>query len=595
MGLAVDKAGVTGHAFGARPDGDRCGTRRYTRILNHYTSRNTGGTSTMDKNPLQMLFHWAEHDPDRPYLHQPVDGKWVTYSFAEVADQVRRMASALQGLGLEPGARVAISGRNTAHWFMADMAAGMAGYVTVGLYPKQAAEHIRYILTHSESQVVFLGPMPDVDEFLGAIPEGVRTIALPYDGVPECDMDWDSLVAGAEPMQDYAVPDPDTLMTLVYTSGTTGNPKGVMITYGNMTFAAQGLLKTLPPVGRERLFSYLPLAHAFERGAVELSSLYFGAEVFFLEDIDKLAEQLPQAAPTRFFGVPLVYSRLQNGVLKKLPQKKLDVLMRIPIVRGLIRRKILKGVGLHNARMCFSGAAPLPIPLMEWFEKNLGIRVLQGYGMTENSIYATVERPDAHRLGSVGKEMPGANLKLSDTGEILFKHPAVMKGYYKEPEKTAETFTEDGYLRTGDRGRIDEDGFLFITGRVKEIFKTLKGKYVAPAPIEGALSRNTDIDQLCFCGTGLKQPIMLVSLTPEARKKPREEVEKGLIAEMEAVNAKLEAHEKIAKCLIVKEAWTIDNNLMTPTMKVKRNQVEEKYAALLATEAQNRNKVAWED
>ena len=548
----------------------------------------------MDKNPLQMLFHWADNEPSRPYLHQPANGEWTTYSYGEVADQVRRMATALQGLGLEPGSRIAISGRNTAHWFMADLATGMAGFVAVGLYPNQSPEHVNFILKHSEAKAVFLGPMPDMNGFLGAMPEGIQTIRMPYDGVPDCDHEWSALVDGAEPMQEYTRPGDDELMTLVYTSGTTGNPKGVMITFGNMTFAADGLMKRLPPVGRERLFSYLPLAHAFERGAVELSSLYFGAEVFFLEDIEKLAEQLPVAAPTRFFGVPLVYTRLQSGVLKKLPQQKLDKLMRIPIIRGLIRKKILKGIGLQNVRMCFSGAAPLPVPVMEWFEKNLGIRILQGYGMTENSIYATAESPDAHRIGSVGREMPGANLKLSDSGEILFKNPAVMKGYYKEPEKTAETFTEDGYLRTGDRGRIDDDGFLFITGRVKEIFKTLKGKYVAPAPIEGALSRNTDIDQLCFCGNGLKQPIMLVALTPEAMKKPREEVEQALAADIDHVNAELEPHEKIAKCVIVDEPWTVDNNLMTPTMKVKRNQVEDKYGEVLAREAQVRNKVAWE-
>lgn len=549
---------------------------------------------TSHKNPLQMLLHWAETEPDRVFLHQPVQGQWKTWTFGQVVDEVMRMAGALREMGLEPGDRVAISGRNTAHWFMADFAISMAGLVSVGLYPKQSPEHTRYILEHSESKAVFVGPMPDVDEFMGALPDGIRTIALPYPGVPACDSDWDTLVRAAEPVGEYAPPDPDTLLTLVYTSGTTGHPKGVMITYGNMSFAAQGLMKTLPPVGHERLFSYLPLAHAFERGAVELSSLYFGAEVFFLEDIDKLAEQLPIAAPTRFFGVPLVYTRIQSAILKKLPQKKLDRLMRIPILRGLIRRKILRGIGLHNARMCFSGAAPLPIPVILWFERNLGIRILQGYGMTENSIYATVERPDANRLGSVGKELPGANLRIADDGEIQFKHPAVMKGYYKDPEKTAETFTEDGYLRTGDRGRLDEDGFLFITGRVKEIFKTLKGKYVAPAPIEGALARNTDIDQLCFVGTGLKQPIMLVSLTEEARRKPREEVERGLLADMEAVNQTLEPHEKIAKIIVVKETWTIDNNLMTPTMKVKRNQVEEKYRALLDAEAGNRNPIAWE-
>jgi long-chain acyl-CoA synthetase len=545
------------------------------------------------KNPLEMLFHWEQVKPNTRYLVQPVEGQVRTYTFAQAADQVRRMAAALKAMNFEPGARIAISGRNTAHWFFADLAISMAGYVSVGLYPKQAESATKYILEHSATKLLFVGPAPDIDDFMRAIPAGIKTIAFPYPDVPKCDYDWDELIAKHEPMREYAAPTHDTLLTLIYTSGTTGNPKGVMVTYGNMVFAAQGLMKYLPPVGQEVLFSYLPLAHAFERGAVELGSLYFGAEVHFLENIEKLAEQLPKVGPTRFFGVPLVYGRIQAGVLKKLPQEKLERLMNIPIVRGFIRRKILKGIGLHRTRFCFSGAAPLPIPLMEWFKKTLGFDILQGYGMTENSIYASANLPGQNRIGSVGKNFPDAGFRLADDGEILYRHPGVMAGYYREPEKTKETFTPDGYLRTGDKGKVDEEGYLYITGRVKDIFKTLKGKYVAPAPIEGALARNTDIDQLCFVGSGLKQPIMLVTLTPEARKKSRDDVAKGLVADMDTVNQKLENHEEIAKILVVADTWTIDNGFMTPTMKVKRAEVEKRYADVINREAENRNRIAW--
>lgn len=554
---------------------------------------------TEQKNPLQMLFHWADTQPDKPYLYQAMDGQWKPTTWGQAADQVRRMATALKAL-LPAGSKVALSGRNTAHWMLADQAIAMAGMVSVGLYPKQAEAHTRFILEHSETKLVFVGPAPDIDEFMRSIPDGIKTCSFPYPDVPKCDLDWNDLIAKSAPQKEVPTPNLDELLTLIYTSGTTGNPKGVMVTFGNMMFAAKGLEEVLPPLpSGEKFFSYLPLAHAFERGAVELTSLYFGAEVWFLETIEKLAEQLSQVAPTRFFAVPLVYARIQAGVLRKLPQEKLERIMKIPIVRGFIRRKILKGIGLQNARMCFSGAAPLPVPLMQWFKDYLGLDLLQGYGMTENSIYATVTRPGHNRIGAVGQEMPGANLKIDNpdakgNGEILFKHPAVMPGYYKEPEKTKETFTEDGYLRTGDKGRVDKDGYLFITGRVKDIFKTLKGKYVAPSPIEGALSRNTDIDQLCLVGSGLKQPIMIVSLTPPARSKQPADIEKALVAEIDSVNGSLEDHEKIAKAIIVKDTWTIDNGIMTPTMKVKRNEVEKRYGTIVAANDGNRAKIIWE-
>lgn len=547
------------------------------------------------KTPVDMLLQWSAQRPDKTWLVQPQSGQTLTWTWKQAETQARHMARALIDMGLRRGDRVAISGRNTAHWFLADLACGMAGLVSIGLYPKQSPDAVTYILKHSEAKVLFLGPMMDAEEFMAAVPEGIRTIGFPYAETPKADRLWGEVVAEAKEFQAYQPPMPDELATLIYTSGTTGNPKGVMITWGNLAFAAQGTLKVMPAQGEERFFSYLPLAHAFERGAVLGLSLYLGAEVHFLEHLDKLAEQLPKVGPTRFYGVPLVYGRFQAGVLRKMPQDKLARLTGIPILGGIIRKKILKGLGLHNARYIFSGAAPLPIPLMEWFKKYLKLDILQGYGMTENSIYATANLPHQNRLGSVGKPMPDSNFKLSDAEEILFKHPGVMAGYYKEPEKTAETFTEDGYLRTGDKGRQDKDGYVYITGRVKDIFKTLKGKYVSPAPIEGQLARNTDIDQMCLVGMGLTQPLMIVTLMPGVLKnKSKEEIEKGLVADMKLVNANLENHEEIAKIVIVKDAWSIDNGVMTPTMKVKRNEVEKRYAALIEKEAAVRTSIAWE-
>ena len=514
------------------------------------------------RNPVQMLAHWAQTKPDAPWLFQPDDGQFKPITWSQAHAQVQRMASALRTMGLASGARVAISGLNTAHWFMADLAIAMAGYVSVGLYPKQQADQVTYILEHSESQVLFLGPMSDAEVFVAAIPPGVRTIRFPYATAPRGELDWDALVAAHPPYTAYRPPAPDELATLVYTSGTTGKPKGVMITQRNCLYATAGGLKAMPPVGTERLFCYLPLAHMFERGAVELSSLSLGAEVWFLENIDKLGEQVVQVQPTRFCGVPLVYTRMQAAILKKLPQAKLDRLLRIPLVSTLIKRKIRHGLGLSRARYVIVGAAPMPDALTNWFAR-------------------------------LGREMPGAGLKIAPDGEILFKSDAVMAGYYKDAEKTRDAFTADGHLRTGDRGRI-EDGSLYITGRVKDLFKTAKGKYVSPAPIESALARNPLLDQLCFVGNGLNQPIMLATLSAGGRELPRSDVESALVADLDTVNATLEPHEKIAKIVIVRDTWGIDNGMTTPTMKVKRSEVESRYGELLQRESANRSKIGWE-
>lgn len=546
-----------------------------------------------NQTPIETLLLRAAQTPDAPWLHQSINSVWQAWTYREIADQVMRMAASIQALGIPQGAAIGIGGRNTAHWFMADLAIAAAGCISVGLYPKQSAEHLQYILAHCEAKAVIVGPMMDPAEFMDALPPELITIRMPYPDAPPCKLEWTTLTAAQAPLAKPVSMAADALMTLVYTSGTTGHPKGVMLNWNNARFTINGLIESMPPKKEEIFFSYLPLAHMFERGAVELSSLYLGAQIYFLEHLEKLPEQLAFVRPTRFFGVPLVYTRIQAGVLKKMPQEKLDKLLKIPLLSGLIKRKIKKAIGFDRAWLIFSGAAAMPKPLIEWFAK-LDIQILQGYGMTENSIYASANLPWANRIGSVGKENPRANTRIAADGEIQYKHPGVMAGYYKEPEKTKETFTEDGYLRTGDKGRLDADGYLYITGRTKDIFKTMKGKYVAPAPIEGALARNTDIEQLCFVGSDLKQPIMLVCLSEIGRKKPRAETEQGLIAEMEAVNATLEPHEAIGKIVVVKDAWTIDNNLMTPTMKVKRNEIEKRYGAMIAKEGETRGKVSWE-
>ncbi|HET7796974.1 AMP-binding protein [Nevskia sp.] len=546
-------------------------------------------------NPVQQLLKRAAETPNAPYLHQPVKGVWRTWTWAEVAEQAQRMAAALVAMNLPKGSAVAMTGMNNAHWFMADFACGIAGLIGVGLYPKQSEDAVRFISEHAGIKVAFIGPMPDVAGFIKALPADVVKISLPYPGVAAYDHHWDELVAKHAPLPKPVERGPDDIWSLIYTSGTTGNPKGVIITAKNLTFTVAGMLRDQPAIASgEHFMSYLPLAHAFERGAVETASLYLPAQVHFLEELEKLPETLAAVRPTRFYGVPLVYTRIQAGILKKLPQAKIDRLLGIPIVSGLVKKKIRKGLGLDRSWLRVSGAAPLPKPVMDWFGK-LGIELFQGYGMTENSIYASLNLPGKNKVGSIGKPFVDSGIRIAEDGEIQCKHPGNTPGYYKDPEKTAELFTADGWLRTGDKGHIDADGYLFITGRVKEIFKTLKGKYVSPAPVEGKFGINTHVEQMCLVGAGLFQPMLVLSLNADARKLPKAELEAGLVSTMKAVNETLEPHEEIAKIVVTKDTWTIDNGLMTPTMKVRRNEIEKRYGELLAKlEADRKLQVYWE-
>lgn len=542
--------------------------------------------------PVEQLLHWAAQKPDATWLIQPARGDLLTWSWARAADEVRRMAAALQARGWPRGSRIAIAGLNTAHWMLADLAIQMAGMVPVGLYPRQAGHSVRWILDHCEAVAVFMGPMPGVD-LLPTLPEGIFRISLPYVTAPAGDASWDELVAANAPLASYQRPTADTLATLIYTSGTTGNPKGVMLSFGALAFSSAALRATLPALTDERLFSYLPLAHLLERAAVEMASLFWGAEVFFLERIEKMAEQLPLAQPTRFVAVPLVLARLQAGYVSRMPEAELRRLVRRPIIGKLLRRRLVARIGLGRARAVLTSGAQVPPAILTFFRDVLGIEVHECYGQSE-SLYCSMNRPGHARIGSVGRPFPDANLRLSEAGEIQVRHPGVMMGYYKDPEATAAAFTEDGWLRTGDKGRFDEDGFLYITGRVKDIFKTAKGRYVAPAPIEGAMAGNPDIDQLCLIGINLTQPVLVASLTREAQERPRAEVEARLLADMERVNAPLEDHEKIAKVVLVRERWSVENGLLTPTLKVRRGEVESYYADIIAQEAQRRETlVAW--
>ena len=509
------------------------------------------------------------------------------------------MASALKAMNLPPESKIALISKNCAHWLIADLAIMMAGFTSVPLYPNIGADTVNYILKHSGSKVLFVGKLDDWDGSKAGVPDDVTCIAFPEYGPDEPSyLQWNDLTAANEPMSGNRKPDPNEMFTIIYTSGTTGKPKGVMHRYHAIAFAASDALQLIdvnPTANGNyggRFFSYLPLSHIAERLLVEMGSLYTGSEVFFAESLETFPKNLREASPTVFLGVPRIWTKFQMGVLQKMPQKKLNLLLAIPFISSMVKKKIRTQIGLNDAHHCFTGAAPTPPALITWWKK-LGVEIQEVYGMTENCAYSHYTRKGKVKLGSTGQAMPNADVKISDIGEILVKSDASMIGYYKQPELTEAAF-KDSYLRTGDKGVIDANGYLTITGRVKDIFKTEKGKYVAPVPIELKLSENTNVEQVCVVGVNLPQPMALVVLSQEARAKDKDEVEESLMETLKNLNPQLDKHEKLKKAVVVSDDWTVENELLTPTLKIKRGPVEDKYSPNYTRWYNEGSTVVWE-
>lgn len=538
------------------------------------------------KSPLEMFYHWEQASPDFIYLKQPINGSVKDFTWRDVGAQARRVAASLNALGLPEGSHIAILSKNCAEWFITDLAIMLAGHVSVPIYSTAGEKTIRYVLDHAKCPVIFVGKLDDTEKQVAAIDDGIIKLAFPYPNIP-ADKQWDELLQTA-PFADKPIPALDSVMTIVYTSGSTGNPKGVVHNYESICWAASNSLNELGVDQNDRVLSYLPLAHITERVLVEIASFYSGMRINFLESLDTFARDVNATQPTLFISVPRLWTRFQMGVLANMPQKKLDLLLRIPIVSRWVSKKIRTKLGLGKARLCASGSAPIPVSTLEWFRK-IGVNISEGWGMTENSAYGTCCVPfRADKIGCIGHAYSGVDIRIAEEGEIQVKGPCNMKEYYLEPEKTAEVMTADGYLKTGDKGSIDSDGYITITGRLKEIFKTAKGKYIAPVPIESKLMANSSIEQVCVTGSQLKQPIALVVLSAEALKLPAKEIEQSLLSTLNAVNDTLESHAVLDHLVVMKDEWTVDNGLLTPTLKVKRHTLEAHYDSLINGELQGK-------
>jgi long-subunit acyl-CoA synthetase (AMP-forming) len=429
---------------------------------------------------LDYVYDFETAQPDKIYLTQPLSGaKVADYTWAQTLDQSRRMAAYLQSRGVEPGARIAVLSKNCAHFFMAELAVWMAGYTTVAIFPTETAETVRFVLEHSGASLLFVGKLDTWDQQVPGVPEGLPCVALPL--APRTDFDtWDSIVARTAPLGGRPARAPDDLAMLIYTSGSTGQPKGVMHSFERITRAAEGIVADIKSrVGNlpeNRVMSYLPLAHVFERAWVECESMVNGnTHVYFAESLDTFVQDLNRARPTTFISVPRLWLKFQQGVFTKMPPKKLDLLLSIPILGKIVGRKVLKGLGLDQALLAGSGSAPIPAELIAWYRR-LGLNLIEGYAMTEDFAYSHNSTEALNAPGYVGVPLAGVKVRISDDGEILIRSPGQMVGYYKRPDLTKEVFTDDGYFRTGDRGERRKDGLLKITGRVKELFRATLNK-----------------------------------------------------------------------------------------------------------------------
>ncbi len=527
------------------------------------------------------------HEKERAaqvYLTQPLGGgRVVDYTWAQAMDQARRMATHLQSLGFVPGARIAILSKNCAHFFMTELAIWMAGYTTVAIFPTESAQTIRFVLEHSEASLLFVGKLDTWPDQEPGVPSGMPRIAFPLAPATPYET-WDAITARSAPMAGQPHRAGTDLAMLIYTSGSTGQPKGVMHSFERITAATelaveQSMSQNLGNDQVHRVLSYLPLAHVFERAVVECASFISGQlHVFFAESLDTFALDLQRARPTIFVSVPRLWLKFQQAVFAKIPQKKLDFLLRIPVVKKIIAKKILTNLGLDQTISAFSGSAPLPADLIRWY-RSLGLQLLEGLGMTEDFAYSHTATPRFSEPGYVGVANPGVQARISAEGEILVKSPGQLVGYYKRPDLDAESFTEDGFFRTGDLGSLAADGQLKITGRMKELFKTSKGKYVAPAPIENRINNHPLVEMSLVGGASHEAAFAMVVLAEDLRPRQRDaavraEVQTALTTLLADVNRQVADYEKLKFIVVADQPWQIENGMLTPTMKIKRANIE---------------------
>jgi len=537
----------------------------------------------IDTIPLYLSAR-ASETPDRLWLKDRSGDEFTTWTWAQAEREVNAVAAWLeQRYGSEQTVFGMLS-RNRAHWMLADMAITASGNVSVPLFTTLLADTAEYILKFSDTKVLFVGESGNWNAVKNILPAGIEIVALP--GVdPEMNhTKWEDILIESMGNLPSHICKADDLQTLVFTSGTTGVPKGVMQTHASMLIPMQRCVGVIEFSDYPRFLSYLPLAHVAERQLIWIQSLIYGGEVTFNEDLTTLLRDMADTKPHYLFGVPRVWEQLQQGVLAKFGgQAAFDEALQKD--RQTVQQNVIKALGLENAEYLLTAAAPTPAALIDWYQ-NLGVTLMEGYGQSE-AMGLIANTNNSRKVGSIGIPLEGVEVRISDEGELCVRADGVATGYYKNPDKTAETFV-DGWVHTGDKATVDDDGFYYLTGRVKDHFKTMQGKFVSPPPMESAFSECEVVEQLCLLGRGYSKTAMVVVLTAIAQSLEKSGVEQQIVSTAEEVNYGVEHHAHIGVVLITTEPWTIENGILTPTMKIKRDRIEAIYgerAQLLAKQA----------
>ena len=557
----------------------------------------------MSNNKFDFPFYDCETKlKNNVFLRQPKGNVWNEYTWGEVGLTARKLAAGLKSLGLKEKSHVGLVSKNCSEWIIADLAITMAGYVSVPFFPTLKSNEMKHLIEFGDVEALFVGKLEgNWDEMkTGIDTENLPIIAFPhYEGNSKVDEghQWHDFINKFEPQTENYYPDADDIWTIIFTSGTTGASKGAVIKYESLMNTRE-IHEAYNPLaidvgGDNRFISYLPLNHIFERICIEWTALRYGGSISFVESLETFGQNLADIKPTTFQGVPRIYTKFQEKILSKMSQKKLNIFLKIPLVSSLIKKKLQAALGLTEVRVVVSGAAALPVSLIDWY-KTIGIYIFNGYGMTENCCVCTALDPyQPLGVGSVGTvSSPSVKLKITDEGEICMTGPFLLDSYYKNEEVTKETL-KDGWLHTGDLGHIDDDGFLYVTGRVKDIFKTSKGKYIEPSVLESYFGNITEFQQMCVVGLGLDQPILL-AVPSEKAKSDKNEVSKKLSKFLSDVNADLDGYKKIKKIILVKEEWIPENGLTTPTLKIKRAKIDERFSENYQDWYKSSEDVIWE-